>query len=153
MHRIPPFPDALRAIRIINSNADLAVVSQTPLEAVRKEWKENNIIDYLVAVAGQEHGTKTEQIEMAAKGKYPDIKILIIGDAIGDLLAARQNNVHFFPILPGSENNSWQRFIDEGFERFLTGTYAGCYENTLVSEFRRSLPEIPPWKTRASPKS
>ena len=146
MRKIPPFPDALRAIRLIKKYADLAVISQTPLEAVRREWKENNMIDYPVAVAGQEHGTKTEQIEIAAKGKYSDIKILIIGDAIGDFLAARQNNVLFFPIIPGSENNSWHRFIDEGFGRFLAGTFKGFYENTLVSEFRRSLPEIPPWR-------
>jgi phosphoglycolate phosphatase-like HAD superfamily hydrolase len=148
MPEMPPFTNALRAIRIIDTKADLAVVSQTPVEAVRREWKEHNMIDYPVAVAGQEYGTKTEQIEMAAKGKYPDKNILMIGDAIGDLIASRQNNVLFFPIVPGSENKSWQRFIDEGFGRFLTGNFAGLYENSLISEFRRSLPELPPWNNK-----
>lgn len=148
-----PFPEALRAIRIISTKADLAVVSQTPLEAVNREWEENHMINFLVAIAGQEHGTKSQHIQLAAKGKYPDKRILIIGDAIGDLSAATQNNVLFYPIIPGGENESWLRFIEEGLGRFLTGNFAGSYEDTLISQFRRSLPEIPPWKMLAGQKS
>lgn len=37
-------------------------------------------------------------------------------------------------------------FILEGFKKFITGKYAGSYENSLVSEFKKSLPDIPPWK-------
>jgi phosphoglycolate phosphatase-like HAD superfamily hydrolase len=148
MPKTPPFPNALRAVGIINTKADLAVISQTPLEAVIREWKENKMIDYPVAIAGQEHGTKTEHIQIVSKGKYADKRILIIGDAIGDLLAARQNNVLFFPIIPGGENESWLRFIDEGIGRFLTENFSGSYEDRLVYEFKRSLPEIPPWKNK-----
>ncbi len=146
LHGMPPFGNAIRAIQLITTKADLVIVSQTPLEAILREWEENNLINYVSAIAGQEQGTKAEHIETAAKGKYPDSKILMTGDAIGDLLAARQNKVLFYPIVPGNENRSWEIFINEAFDRFLTGKYAGTYENSLLSEFRRSLPEIPPWK-------
>jgi hypothetical protein len=51
----------------------------------------------------------------------------------------------FYPINPGHEEASWQRFLDEACERFLAGTYAGAYEAALIAEFDRHLPEHPPW--------
>jgi phosphoglycolate phosphatase-like HAD superfamily hydrolase len=144
--KMPPFPNALRAIQMISTKADMAIVSQTPLEAISREWEENNMIRYVRLIAGQEQGTKTQQIETAAKGKYPENKILMIGDAIGDLTAARENNILFLPIVPGMEDNSWKRFIDEGFERFITGRFAGTYEDSLQKEFIKSLPDNPPWQ-------
>jgi predicted HAD superfamily phosphohydrolase YqeG len=136
----------LRAIQIVSSKADLAIVSQTPLEAIAREWEENFMINYIRFIAGQEQGTKTEHIKTAAKGKYPDNKILMIGDAIGDLIAARENNILFCPIIPGKEDKSWERFINEGFERFITGRFAGTYEDSLQKEFIKSLPDKPPWE-------
>ena len=44
------------------------VVSQTPFEALKREWEENKIDHYLRMIAGQEHGTKTEHLKYAAKG-------------------------------------------------------------------------------------
>ena len=146
LRTIPPFPNALRAIQMASSKADLSIISQTPLEAITREWEENHMISYINLIAGQEQGTKTEHIEKAAKGKYPDNKILMIGDAIGDTTAASENNILFFPIIPGKEDKSWERFINEGFERFITGKYTGTYERSLLSEFKKSLPDTPPWK-------
>ena len=148
LRKMPLFPNALRAIKRIHSEADLVIISQTPLEAIVREWKENDMMKYASAIAGQELGTKTFQIGSAAKGKYPDNQIMMIGDAFGDLEAALKNNILFFPIVPGNENNSWERFINDGFERFLTGNFAGTYENLLISEFKKSLPEIPPWQRK-----
>ena len=148
LRKIPPFPNALTAIQMASSKADLAIVSQTPLEAITREWEENNMIRYVKLIAGQEQGTKTEHIETAAKGKYPDNKILMIGDAIGDTIAASENNILFYPIIPGKEDISWERFINEGFERFITGKFAGTYENSLITEFKKSLPDTPPWKRK-----
>ena len=36
---IPPFPNALKAIQMVSLKADLSIVSQTPLEAITREWK------------------------------------------------------------------------------------------------------------------
>ncbi len=144
LHKIPPFPFALKAIKAISSLADLIIVSQTPLEALEREWEEHDLKKYIKAIAGQEHGTKTEHILMAAKGKYPDNKILMIGDAIGDLDAAINNGILYYPVIPGDEDKSWENFLNTGFERFITGHYAGRYEKSLLKEFRKYLPETPP---------
>lgn len=146
LRNIPPYPFARQAIEKTSVLADIIIVSQTPLEALEREWEENDLKKYVVTIAGQEHGTKTEHLALAAKGKYPDNKILMIGDAKGDLDAARNNRILFYPIIPGKEDNAWERFINEGFEKFTKGTYAGSYEDSLLKDFSKSLPLRPPWK-------
>src|SRR5450759_1019761 len=143
---IPPFTHAVTAIKEMSVFADLIIVSQTPLEALDREWEEHNLKKYLKFIAGQEHGTKTEHIALAAKGKYPGNKILMIGDAKGDLDAAKSNGVLFYPIIPGKEDKSWERFLNEGIEKIVIGTYTGTYEESLLKVFRKSLPDTPPWK-------
>lgn len=145
LRNIPPFPHAVAAIKEISSIADLIIVSQTPLEALDREWDEHNLKKYVRAIAGQEHGTKSEHIALAAKNKYSDKKILMIGDARGDLDAAKNNRVLFYPIIPGKEDTSWERFLNEGFEKFIKGTFTTAYEKSLLKEFGKSLPDMPPW--------
>jgi len=143
---IPPFPYVKESLNKMKSNADLMVVSQTPVEALIREWEEHNIQNYVSIIAGQEYGTKAEHIKFAAKGKYDDDKILMIGDAPGDQSAAKSNGVLFYPINPGHEDESWKRFYEEALDKFFSGTYAGEYENSLIEEFERYLPENPIWK-------
>jgi phosphoglycolate phosphatase-like HAD superfamily hydrolase len=143
---LKPFTGVREALEIIRGRADAMVVSQTPVEALEREWKENGIDGYVRIIAGQEYGTKTEHLALAAKGKYPDDHILMVGDAPGDMKAARTNGVLFFPINPGREEESWERFHKEALQRFFDGTYAGAYEEELVEEFNKSLPTTPPWK-------
>lgn len=145
MGSIPPFPAARKAVEILSPHSDMMIVSQTPLEALEREWKEHNLEKFVMAIAGQEHGTKTEHITLGTAGRYTVNKILMIGDARGDQDAAFNNGVLFYPVIPGRENESWERFINEGFEKFINGTYAGEYENRLLSEFADSLPVQPPW--------
>ena len=70
----------------------------------------------------------------------------MIGDAPGDFKAAKANGVLFYPINPGNEDNSWQRFYEESYDKFLNGEYAGEYEASLIKEFEAYLPTVPPWK-------
>jgi hypothetical protein len=60
--------------------------------------------------------------------------------------AARANDALFYPINPGHEEESWQRFYEEAVHKFLAGEYAGDYEEALIAEFEVLLPEVPPWK-------
>jgi phosphoglycolate phosphatase-like HAD superfamily hydrolase len=139
--KIPPFPHALKAIKEIYTKADIVVVSQTPYEALKREWEENDILKFVRIIAGQEHGTKSEHLALTSKGKYDDNRILMIGDAKGDLDASKKNGILFYPIIPGKEDLSWKRFLDEGFDRFKDNSYSGSYENMLITEFLASLPE------------
>jgi phosphoglycolate phosphatase-like HAD superfamily hydrolase len=146
VHNIPPFSFVKESLDKMSTSADIIVVSQTPEEALNREWKEHGIDSYVKIIAGQEMGTKTEHILYAAKGKYDDNKILMIGDAPGDYKAAKDNNSLFFPIVPGQEEESWEFFYNEGMDRFFNGTFSGQYEKELIDEFFLHLPELPDWK-------
>ncbi|MSU04208.1 MAG: HAD family hydrolase [Pedosphaera sp.] len=146
VHGVPPFPLFKESLIKINTRADAMVISQTPADALTREWTEHGIDHGIQVIAGQEMGTKTEHLKFAAVGKYAPAKVLMIGDAPGDQKAAKSNGVLFYPIVPGREEVSWQRFHNEALDRFFLGTYAGHYENELIREFDGSLPEHPHWK-------
>jgi len=142
---VPPFPLVRECLQKINQQADAMCISQTPAEALKREWAEHGIDTFVKMIAGQEMGTKTEHLKFAAAGKYGRDKILMIGDAPGDYKAARANGALFFPVNPGDEETSWKRLFEEGIARFFAGTYAGDYESRLVKEFDACLPEKPAW--------
>lgn len=146
VHDVPPFPYVRESLEKISHWADIIVCSATPCEALRREWKEHNIAKYTRAIAGQELGSKKEHINLASKGKYPEGKVLMIGDAPGDMKAARANDALFFPINPGHEEDSWERFFKEGADKFYNGDYTLEYERKLIDEFEKLLPDTPPWK-------
>lgn len=146
VHNLPPFPYVRESLELVQKKADAVVVSATPTEALLKEWDEQKIDKYVRAIAGQELGTKKQHLKLAAGGKYASNRVLMIGDALGDLEAARASNALFFPINPGHEEESWERFYKEAFERFLAGEFAGAYQATLIAEFDKLLPSTPPWK-------
>jgi phosphoglycolate phosphatase-like HAD superfamily hydrolase len=113
---------------------------------LERAWQERDIAKYAAVLAGQEMGSKKELLKIAAGGKYAKDCLLMIGDAPGDLAAARANGALFFPINPGQEEQSWEKFYREGIDRFFNKTYAASYEASLIQEFEKLLPETPPWK-------
>ena len=145
VRNLPPYPQVPGILEAAAPKADLMVVSQTPTGDLEREWAEHDIAKFVRIIAGQERGTKTQHLEFAAVGKYDKEKIMMIGDAPGDLKAAQANGVLFYPIIPGSEENSWNRFRDEAMRRFFEGAYAGSYQEKLLAEFDAALPENPPW--------
>lgn len=142
---VGPFAPVMDFLKKAGEQADLIVVSQTPAEALEREWRDNGMDGFVRLIAGQEYGTKTEQLDYAAGGKYPPDQKLMIGDALGDLKAAREAGTLFFPINPGAEEMSWEKLVGEGLDRFLTGAFAGDYEAGLIEEFEALLPEKPGW--------
>ena len=140
---VPPFPFVRECIRTLNEQADVLVVSATPQEALQREWEEHDLAQYTVEICGQEKGTKKEFLQAASK--YAADHALMIGDAPGDFKAAVANDALFFPVNPGAEEASWKRLYEEGIERFLSGTFAGEYQQSLLDEFDDYLPGKPPW--------
>ncbi|MGA2063478.1 MAG: HAD hydrolase-like protein [Thermoguttaceae bacterium] len=143
VHGVPPFPFVRECLEKLAGRADILVVSATPQEALQREWAEHDLAKYVVAILGQESGTKREFLGTA--GNYPPEHALMIGDAPGDYKAAVANKALYFPINPGAEEASWRRLFEEGIERFLSGEFAGRYQEDLLAEFERYLPERPPW--------
>ena len=145
VHGVPPFPLLGQTLEKALGQADMMVISQTPCDALEREWAEHDISKFVEIIAGQEMGTKTEHLKFAAVENYAAEKILMIGDAPGDHKAAKANGVLFFPILPGREEDSWERLHGEALDRFFAGTYVGEYEEELFAEFDGCLPENPSW--------
>jgi phosphoglycolate phosphatase-like HAD superfamily hydrolase len=146
VHGVPPFPFVRECLEKLSPMADLFVVSATPNEALEREWQEHDLAKFVAAICGQESGTKKESLANAKK--YSPQHTLMIGDAPGDFQAAVANDALFYPINPGAEEASWKRLLDEGIERFLSGTFAGEYQKKLLAEFDTYLPEKPPWKSK-----
>ena len=146
VHDVPPFPGVRESLVKLAPVSDVMVVSATPGEALVREWQEHDIAKFVKVIAGQEMGSKAEHLKLAAVGKYDAGRILMVGDAEGDLKAARAANALFFPINPGHEDESWKLFHDEAMDKFISGKYAGAYEKKLIDKFQTYLPELPPWK-------
>ena len=142
----PTFPFLIETLKQAEKKADLFVVSQTPSATLEKEWKKQGIKKYVHTIAGQEMGTKFQQLKYLSNNKYSFEKILMIGDAPGDLFAAKEFGALFFPIIPEYEKESWQLFYNQGLDNFLTGSYKGIYEDKLINKFNNSLQEKPSWK-------
>jgi len=146
VHDVPPFPLVRECLESLADKADMLVCSATPNAALETEWREHGLDTFVEAICGQESGSKKETLTNASK--YPKDHSLMIGDAPGDYRAAQANDCLFFPINPGSEEASWQRFLEEGIDKFLNGQFAGAYQEKLLSEFDKYLPEYPPWPVK-----
>ena len=143
---MPPFPHVRESLEKIAPHADVAVISSASLETLEREWAEHGIAKYVTIVAGQEMGQKAEHLKCATEGKYDKDHVLMIGDAPGDMEAAQANGLLFYPIVPSNEVESWKRFHDEAFDRFISGEYAGTYEAELIAEFDSYFSESPAWQ-------
>jgi phosphoglycolate phosphatase-like HAD superfamily hydrolase len=147
VRNVPPFPYVRDCLERMRSCADVLVVSATPQEALQREWEEHDLTKYVVAICGQEIGTKRECLQTARH--YPPCHTLMVGDAPGDYQAACLNGALFFPINPGNEEASWKRLLEEGLDRFCAGTFSGKYQEELLADFDQYLPEQPPWKKKS----
>jgi phosphoglycolate phosphatase-like HAD superfamily hydrolase len=134
-----PFKNVDATLGAIAERADVMVVSSASGRGLDKDWTFAGLTQYTALVAGQEAGSKRTQLWLGAFGKYPADKILMIGDAPGDLDAARSIDALFYPIIPGREAASWLRLQEEGLIRFFAGTWRDAYGDALVQEFMDSL--------------
>ena len=143
--RIRPFDGVRETLEFLQGHADLIVVTQTPTAAVRAEWAAHGLDRFVRFMAGPEFGSKAEALRAAAEGRYAPGRVLMVGDAPGDLKAAREVAACFFPILPGRESESWQRLREESFARFAEGGFDAEVQAELVADFEALLPDTPPW--------
>ncbi len=146
VRNVPPFSYVRESLEKMSSQADIIVISSANQESLNREWFENDLKQFVRFIAGQETGNKKECFRQASRGKYLPEKTLMVGDAPGDMAAAKANNALFFPIVPGEEEQSWQRFHKEGLDRFFDGTFAGEYAEKLKNAFLIHLPENPSWQ-------
>lgn len=134
-----PFVNVVPAIKLMAENADIMVVSSASGKGLDKDWGYSGLAEYTALIAGQELGSKKDQLSLGSSGKYPPEKVLMVGDAPSDLDAATAVGASFYPISPGKEEESWLRLLKEGLPKFFSGSYRGVYEQRLIADFRNGL--------------
>jgi len=136
-----PFPLAREALEFAHKYADVAIVSSANLEAVLEEWEMHHLLEHTDIVLAQNTGSKAYCISELLKKGYDRSKVLMCGDALGDMQAAEKNGVYYYPILVKHERESWQELMDEGLERLMKGSYAGEYQSGKRKQFLKNLGE------------
>ena len=134
-----PFDHVKDTLELASQKTDTAIVSSANGQAIQDEWGHFGLEPFVDAMLGQEAGTKSYCIKMLKANGYEADRVLMAGDALGDLQAAKDNGVLFYPIIAGREGNSWKRLREEALGKFLNGDYAGDYEEAVLKEFRELL--------------
>ena len=135
---VRPFPLAREALEMAHGVADVAIVSSANLGAVLEEWEKHGLLPHTDVVMAQNSGSKAACIAKLLGEGYDQAKVVMCGDAPGDLDAARKNGVYFFPILVKKERESWQEFMDCGLDKLLSGEYSE-YNQKKINEFIENL--------------
>jgi phosphoglycolate phosphatase-like HAD superfamily hydrolase len=142
---IPVFDEAFRGLEKLREVSDLIVVSQTTEDALVREWRHAELEHFVDVIAGAELGSKAESLMRAAAGRYPLDRIVMVGDAPGDLEAAQAIGCLFFPIIPGDEVASWIELREVALAKILNGTFADTYQDELIARFNAVLSPTPPF--------
>ena len=134
-----PFEGVKEAIIAAKKIADIAIVSSANEKAVLDEWSHNGLLENVDIVLTQNIGSKSYCInKLIAKG-YSRNNVLMVGDALGDLMAAEENEALYYPIMVRKEKESWIRFSKEALERFTSNSYYGEYQEKVIAEFKENL--------------
>ena len=135
-----PFEGVKEALEVISQSAQIAIVSSANSEAVNSEWERHGLMQFVSEFFGQERGSKFAAIKEIKSLGFEKEKILMVGDAPGDLDAAKVNEVLFYPILFGKEKESWETLVAKILPEFIGGhyndiEYQAIYHNHL-SQFK-----------------
>lgn len=134
-----PFEGVKEAIILAKKVADIAIVSSANEKAVLDEWNKHGLLENVDIVLTQNIGSKSYCInKLIAKG-YSRNNVLMVGDALGDLKAAEENEALYYPIMVRKEKESWIRFSKETLERFTSNSYYGEYQEKVIAEFKENL--------------
>lgn len=134
-----PFEGVKEALAFAHGKADVAIVSSANLDAVLEEWERFGLLEHTDIVLAQDAGSKAYCIGQLLKAGYDKEHVLMCGDAPGDLDAAKQNGVFYYPILVRHERESWKEFRETAVEKLMDGTYGGDYQQSKTEAFLDNL--------------
>ena len=134
-----PFEGVREALAFAHDKVDVAIVSSANLDAVLEEWERFKLLEHTDIVLAQDVGSKAFCIGELLKAGYEEEHVLMCGDAPGDMDAAKQNGVFYYPILVRHEKESWREFRETAVEKLLDGTYGGDYQQTKTETFLDNL--------------
>ena len=134
-----PFEGVKEATILAKKVADIAIVSSANEKAVLDEWNKYDLLKNVDIVLTQNIGSKSYCIKKLSEKGYSKNNVLMVGDALGDLKAAKDNEVLYYPIIVRKEKESWIRFSKEALERFISNSYYGSYQDKVIEEFKENL--------------
>lgn len=134
-----PFEGVKEALAFAHEKADVAIVSSANLGAVLEEWERFGLLEHTDIVLAQDAGSKAYCIGELLKAGYDKEHVLMCGDAPGDLDAAKQNGVFYYPILVRHERESWMEFREKAVGKLMDGTYGGDYQQSKTEAFLDNL--------------
>lgn len=136
---IKPFVGVKEALAVIHKFCDIAVVSSANPEAVRDEWNRYGLMEDVDLLCTQDMGSKEHCINEIIKKGYKPRNVLMCGDAVGDMKAAANNGVYYYPICVNHENESWDELVVEAVPKLLDGRYRGNYQEKVIDKFLNNL--------------
>lgn len=134
-----PFPGVAEALKEAAEVADIVVVSSANPDALYEEWEPFLQKHYITRIMSQNDGSKKACIGTLIDAGYHPDRILMVGDAPGDLKAAKENQVHFYPILAGKEEVCWCQFLETALKPLTLKTFTNDYQTELEQRFYQSL--------------
>lgn len=134
-----PFEGVKEALAYAHEYADIAIVSSANLQAVEEEWELYGLLEHVDILMAQNVGSKAFCIQEMVKKGYDKDKVLMTGDAPGDLQAAQKNDVFYYPILVRHEKESWKEFQEKAVSHLLDSSYGGAYQEEKIKAFLDNL--------------
>lgn len=139
MEDLEPFGGVQTAFREAAKYCDIAAVSSANKKALRSEWVKYGLADYCTALMSQEEGTKAQCIKHLLDRGYDKNKVIMVGDAPGDLDAAKEAGVFFYPIIIKRESESWSDFMSEAVIPLTEGLLTQERQQEWIHKFEEAL--------------
>lgn len=133
------FPGVRECFEQMRQFGEIVVVSSANKEAVMEEWEEQGLLQYVSEVFCQDHGLKSDIIASLIGEGAINNRILMVGDSVGDLEAAQNNEVAFYPIMVRKEEESWEQLREEVASAFARGDYSAEMEQEQIQRFWKNL--------------
>lgn len=133
------FEGALEGLKKISELGKIYVVSTANREAITNEWTRYDLIEFVDGIYGQDSGKKEDTIASFITDGTDPHQIIMIGDSPGDLVAAENNGAWFYPILVGSEKESWNELIENVADKFATGEFTQADHDHYKQKFWDNL--------------
>lgn len=120
-------------------HANICIISAANPEAVIEEWTQHKLMEYVDVSLAQDVGPKAYCISKMLEFGYNPNNVVMVGDAPGDLQAAQENDILFYPILVRQEEASWRDFLTTLLPHLLDGTYRAHHQQTMIKSFIYNL--------------
>lgn len=133
------FEGVRETLAFLKTKGKVFVVSSANKEAVLEEWQDQGLLEFVDDLYCQDRGKKEAVLASLVEAGYQRHQILMIGDSPGDLRAAEQNDVPFYPILVGQEKTSWEQLLQTYSQRFLDKEWTKEAEEELANQFWKNL--------------